>query len=506
MRWVAVLALVAGLSLIGDPAFAQPPGGGAVPPEPDRPGSGLVGLLDPTTGAGDPATVYGEIGYAGTTWHAYDVCHRPDATTATTDTWVGNTLFNAAKVLVAAANGLHDQLGAADRLDGLDALLRTGAGAVHRVVFTTWAGVAVLLLAVGLLWPAARGDLARQAQRVLTAVAALAIGGLVYAAPVSLLKASDAVLFDGITQLQQGLLGELGAGAPDALPETLTREIVYANWLRGQFGSADAPQARELGRDLLRAQAFTRAEIAAGADTADAAAQKKQRFTELVERMGDRLPQFQGVAGSRVGAGGSALLQALALAAFPAAAKLVVVVAMIVLRLLVLFAPLVVVVAILRPEVLIGLFRLFGGVLVNALLAAVLAAAHAWLVVTLLRPDSGVAPALGTVITAIVSALFWTIVRPGRRLAAIGALLLPRPLPVTRAAPVPDGPGPPVRSSARSAPRPVPRIPDPPRRLPGDQLEPPQPGAALPAPRGGHGNGRARGGRDGLLVGRRPLP
>ncbi len=294
-RLLIVLALVAGVLLIGSPAFAQPSGGCAIPPEPDRPGSGLVGLLDPTPpGTGDPATVYGEVGYAGMTWRTYDLCNRPDATSASTDTWVGNTLFNAAKVIVGAANGLHYQLGSADQLDGLDELLHAGVGAMYRSVFTTWVGVAVLGLAIGLLWLAARGDLAQQAQRILVAVGALALGGLVYAAPVSLLKASDAVLFDGVTQMQQGFLTELGVGDRDTLPETLTQEIVYANWVRGEFGSSDVPQARDLGRDLLRAQTFTRAEIAAGQDTAEAAGKKKQQFTEVTKKLGDRLAAVPG--------------------------------------------------------------------------------------------------------------------------------------------------------------------------------------------------------------------
>ncbi|WP_226353689.1 hypothetical protein [Pseudonocardia sp. ICBG601] len=57
--------------------------------------------------------------------------------------------------------------------------------------------------------------------------------------------------------------------------------------------------------------------MAAGGDTADAANRKKQEFTALTAKMGDRYPQFQGIAGSRVGTGGVALLQSVALAAFP---------------------------------------------------------------------------------------------------------------------------------------------------------------------------------------------
>lgn len=429
LRLLVVAGMVLIAVLIGSPASAQPGGGCAIPPEPDRPGSGLVGMLDPTpAGAGGPGSVYGEVGYAGMTWHTYDICSRPDANSASTDTWVGSTLFNAAKTIVAAANGLHYQLSSADQLNGLDNLLHDGIGAMYRSTFTTWVGPALLVLAVTLLL-AARGDLAAQAQRAGVAVAALALGAAVYAAPVSLLKASDTVLLDGISQMQQGFLTELKVGDRNSLPDALTDQIVFTNWERGEFGSAETAQARDLGRDLLRSQTFTRAEVAAGQDTAAAATRKKQDFQALTSKMGDRYAQFQGIAGSRVGTGGIALLQAIALAAFPAAAKLIVFIAVIILRLLVLFAPLIAVIAIMRPQIMTGLFRLVAGVAVNAILAGALAAAHAWLVVAMLRSDSGVNPILALIVASVVSVLFWVLIRPVRRLMTLGSMVLPRPRP-----------------------------------------------------------------------------
>lgn len=416
-------------------------------------------MLDPTPpGAGGAGSVYGEVGYAGMTWHVYDICSRPDANSASTDTWVGSALFNAAKTVVAAANGLHYQLGSADQLDGLDNLLHDGIGAMYRTTFTTWVGPALLVLAVMLLLLAARGDLAQQAQRAAVAVMALMMGAAVYAAPVSLLKVSDTVLLDGISQMQQGFLSELGVGDTNSLPDALTNEIVYTNWLRGEFGSANTPQARDLGRDLLRAQTFTRAEVASQQDTPDTTARKKQDFQALTTKMGDRYAQFQGIAGSRVGTGGIALLQAFTLAAFPAMAKLIVFIALIILRLLVLFAPLIAVIAILRPQIMIGLFRLVAGVAVNAVLAGALAAAHAWLVVAMLRPGSGINPILALIVAAVVSVLFWVLIRPVRRLMTLGSMVLPRPRLreiAAEPAPVlpPVGTLTPIRTPVTTAPR-----------------------------------------------------
>ena len=63
------------------------------------------------------------------------------------------------------------------------------------------------------------------------------------------------------------------------------------------------PQPQELGRDLLRAQTFTKQEVAEGRDTAEVAGQKKAAFVALADRMGDRYTYFQGKSGSRIGVG-----------------------------------------------------------------------------------------------------------------------------------------------------------------------------------------------------------
>ena len=57
--------------------------------------------------------------------------------------------------------------------------------------------------------------------------------------------------------MQEGFLGEVGMGNRNTLPTVLVDQVLYQNWLRGEFGAPDVPQAPGLGRDLLRAQTFT---------------------------------------------------------------------------------------------------------------------------------------------------------------------------------------------------------------------------------------------------------
>ncbi len=368
---LVVAALVGGSALLGQPAYAQPLSC-KESPEPDRPGTGLVGSLDPPTyGVGEPGSVYDEVGYAGLVWHNYDLGCAGTAVfnpATTTDTWLGNQTLNVAKFVVGGVNWSHYLIADGGKLlSPLDELITNGTRAMYNAVFTTFIGPVLLILSVVLLTLALRGDLARQTQRAGMAVVALVVGSGAYLAPVDWATAADDLLLDGVTQMQEGFLGQIGLGDRDTLPTVLVDQVVYQNWLRGEFGSPDVPQAQQLGRELLRAQTFTKAEIAEHRDTMELAAQKKAAFAGVGDRMGDRYPYFQGKSGSRVGAGLLAVVQAACIGLFQLLSKVLVLVAMLVLRLLVMTAPAVAVVAVLKPDILPALLRVAGAAIVNTL-------------------------------------------------------------------------------------------------------------------------------------------
>jgi hypothetical protein len=222
--------------------------------------------------------------------------------------------------------------------------------------------------------------------------------------------------------MQEGFLGQVGLGTRDTLPTVLVDQVVYQNWLRGEFGAPDVPQAQELGRDLLRAQTFTKAEVAEGQDTQVLAEQKKADFAAIAGRMGDRYPYFQGEAGSRVGAGILALVQAMCIALFQLLSKVLVLVAMLVLRLMVMTAPAVAVIAILKPDIMPALLRVAGAAIVNTLVVGALAGLHALLVVSLFRPGSGIDLWLALLVTGVVTVVLWAVARPFRRLVSMVSL------------------------------------------------------------------------------------
>ncbi|MCW2721643.1 hypothetical protein [Pseudonocardia sp.] len=420
-----VTALVGGSVMLGQPAMAQP-FDCKESPEPDRPGTGLVGSLDPPTyGVGEPGSVYDEVGYAGMVWYTYDLGCAGTAfnPASTTDTWLGNQTFNVAKFAVAGVNWAHYLIAdGGDLLSPLDTVISEGTKAMYTAVFTTWIGPALLLLAVFLLVLAIRGDLARQTQRAAFAVVALVIGSAAYLAPVNWSKAADPLLLDGVTQMQDGFLGQVGLGNRDTLPTVLVDQVIYQNWERGEFGAPDVPQAQQFGRDLLRAQTFTKAEVAEGKDTPALAEQKKADFAAIAGKLGDRYPYFQGKSGSRIGAGVLALIEAMCIALFQLLSKVLVLVAMLILRLLVMTAPAAAVVAVLKPEILPALLRVAGSAIVNTLVVGALAGLHALLVVSLFRPDSGIDLWLALLVTGVVTVVLWAVARPFRRLVSMVSL------------------------------------------------------------------------------------
>jgi hypothetical protein len=422
---LVVTGLVGASVLLGTPAFAQSLDCKEAP-EPDRPGTGLVGSLDPPTlSAGEPGSIYNEVGYAGLVWHNYDLGCAGTAVNpaSTTDTWLGNQAFNVAKFAVGGVNWSHYLIaGGGDLLAPLDGVIRDATVAMYQAVFTTWIGPALVVLAVTLLVLALRGDLAQQAQRVAFALAALMVGSAAYLTPVDWAKAADGLLLNGITQMQEGFLSQVGLGDRDTLPTVLVDRVVYDNWLRGEFGSPEVPQAQQFGRDLLHAQTFTKQEVAEGRDNAELAEQKKAAFTTLAGQMGDRYTYFQGKSGSRVGVGVLAVIQAACIALFQLLSKVLVLTALLLLRLMVMTAPAIAVVAVLKPEILPALLRVAGAAIVNTIVVGALAGLHALLVVTLFRPNSGIDLWLALLVTGVVTVVLWAVARPFRRLVSMVSL------------------------------------------------------------------------------------
>jgi hypothetical protein len=411
-------ALLAAQAALGAPAWAQD-FDCKEPPNPEIPGSGMVGEIDRAPlSAGQPGSAYDEVGYAGLVWHTYDLGCGPQGVTnphALVDTWLGNELFNVAKNIVGATNGLHYALLYGDLMGPLDEMIATGTVALYDSVFAPLFGVVAVVLAVLLFRYIWQGDLANIGKRTMWALGGLWFASATYLTPLVYTHALDGVVITGTSAVQAGFLREVGVEEADALPTLLHDQVVYRNWLRGEFGSPDSPKAEELGRELLRAQAWTKQEVDAGLHEGSPEP-KKEAFEEVAGKMGSAYGYFQGVDGSRVGAGALALVQSLAYASFQLLAKAAILLAQVLLRVLILTGPIIGLVALLYHDVLRGIGRVAGAAVLNAVVIAAMAGVHTLVLTWIFNPTYGFTPLVQILLASLVTLVFLLIGKPVRRM------------------------------------------------------------------------------------------
>ncbi|GAB2688797.1 hypothetical protein GCM10027271_60020 [Saccharopolyspora gloriosae] len=414
-------ALVAIQALIGAPVSAQ----GLdckEPPSPERPQSGMVGAIDRAPlGTGVPGSPYDEFGYAGHVWHNYDLGCGPQGMmnpNALVDTWLGNELFNVSKNLVGATNGLHYALVNGNLMGPLDDLIATGTVALYDSVFTPWFGVAALVLAVLLFRYIWQGDLATIGKRTMWALAGLWFASATYLTPMIYTHALDEVVITGTSVVQSGFLQQVGVGdATNSLPTELHEQVVYNNWLRGEFGAPDAPEAERFGPQLLRAQAWTKQEVEANADKGPATP-KTDAFTDVASQLQSTSAYgyFQGKDGSRVGAAMLSLVQGLAFASFQLMAKAAILLAQVLLRVLILAGPLIGLVALLNHQVLRAVGRIAGAAMLNVLVIAAMAGLHTWVLMWIFNGPTPFDVLLQILLAGLVTIVFIMIGKPVHRM------------------------------------------------------------------------------------------
>ena len=432
---IVAIALINASAAMGSPVLAQVPGVDDCkqPPNPERPGSGMVGAIDPAPlQAGTPNSVYSEVGYAGLVWHTYDLGCGPSGLrnpSAVIDTWTGNLLFDVGKAIVGATNGLHYALSDGGLLAPLNDLIVSGTVALYNSVYAPWFGLIAVLLAIVLFRSIWRGDLATVSKRAAWALAGMWLAAATYLTPLLYTDVLDGVLVEGSNQVRTGFLNEVGIAQRDALPTLLHEQIIYRNWLRGEFGSPDGPQATQLGRDLVRAQAFTKQEVGAGADDpkSGVADRKKQEYKSVAERTGSAYGYFQGVDGNRIDVGFLAALQAVMFGLFQLLAQAALLLAQVLLRVVILLGPIIGLIAILHHDLLRGVGRAVGAAMLNIVVLSALAALHTLVMVWVFDPARSISVLAQMLLAGMITLVMLLVTRPIRRMwqmteLAVGAV------------------------------------------------------------------------------------
>lgn len=418
-----VLLIVAGILgsqvVFGMPAFAD---GCGVAPLPERPGSGMVGTIDPPTpGKGDLNDNYIKYNYAGVVWHAYqDQCVLGQTITdpnSVIDTWVGNELFDVGKNIVGATNSLHYVMLSPDSMFApLDNGVQKAANTFYDNVYVRWFAPVALILAIMLFRYIWTGDLARIGKRTTWALAGMWLAASVLALG-PLYTEADSILLQKTSQIEAGFLSpDQATSQLNAFPNELYNHVIYTNWLRGEFGDPNAPQATQYGPELLADQAWTVDEENSTTSTDSAALAAKQNdYKSMPAKLGSTAGYFEGTAGSRTGDGFLALFQAIAYALFQLFAKAAVLLAQVLLRVLILAAPLIGLAAMVIEDLLPRVARAAGAVLFNVLLLSALAGIDA-LLLNLIFTASSLSLIAQLLLATLMTVVFFMVGKPGRRM------------------------------------------------------------------------------------------
>jgi hypothetical protein len=419
--WLMV-SMVAGLlgmqAIIGTPAFADQCGQAPIP---ERPGAGMVGAIDPpSVDHGGPNTNYGNYSYAGTVWHVYEnSCTLSTTITdpnSVIDTWAGNELFNVGKNIVGATNSLHYAMLSQDSmLKPLDNAVEGAAQTFYNNIYVRWFGPVALVLAILLFRYVWTGDLASISKRSMWALAGMWVAASVLAlGPVY--SEVDSLLLQKTSEIQAGFLPQNQVDAQrHVLPDALYDNVIFANWQRGEFGDPNSPQAKQYSQELLSDQAWTKTETAAADDQAQVTA-KQNDFKTLPAKLGSAAGFFQGSEGSRTGDGFLAMFQGFAYSLFQLFAKAAVLLAQVLLRVLMLAAPLIGLAAMVVPEVLPRVAKAAGAVLFNVLLLSALAGMDALLLGLIFNASSQLSLLAQMLLATLVTVVFFMVGKPMRRM------------------------------------------------------------------------------------------
>jgi hypothetical protein len=395
------------------------------------PGDGLTGFLDgkpnPLPPQGDPfaknptTSVYEQYGYAGLTWHTYDLGCGGDLrdVNASSDTMIGNATLAFATWGVAGANGLHNKIAhPSEYMAPLDDVVGAVSTRIKDAIWSPWGGVALLGVVVLLLWYSSSGRLPAVTKAAAWAVLILAVMSGVAQYPARISAFFDQTVTSSIGQVNAATAGlssvPKGSDPARAQGGLLVDRLLYDSWLRGEFGSPDSSAATRWGPALFKASAYTWAEAEQAKDpdkakqlAQDKASDWKNIATEMQDKDPNAYLALQGKAGNRAGVGTMATFGVVFTSLFRVVADLFMFAGMVMLRFLVMFFPAVAVLGVMAPmsAIVHRVANMAGASVVNVIAFAAGAAVHTTVVSALLSRAQGSGMNLLVLVLCLVSTL-----------------------------------------------------------------------------------------------------
>lgn len=405
------------LDCLGDPPALQTPT--------SAPGAWLDG--GPSE-IGSPPTPYERYGYAGLIWTTYDLGCGPDiarSPEAVTFTSLANAITSLSQTFVAGSASLTRWgLNPSEWLTPFDTLLESVAGALS----TPFGRALVLVgLAVGVLL-LFRSAHASQDYAVTTSTMARVVGlsliGLVLLGyPSTAAQTFDeaaAGIVDGVQRDLAGgggSSGELGTG----LTSNIHENVLLTTWKQGQFGNAESRIANEYADDMFDSLTRTREEDARAQEDPDyareLAEEKGAEYEALAAEIKEADPEaYAHVIGQRswhrVYSALVGLFSAFVTTLFNSVAALFLMAGYIAVRLLVMFAPILVILGIWNSALILGPALAAGGVLMTGVWFGVAAGVFAVGQAALL--SSGLPAWAVAAIVIVMAFVFWKMTKAFR--------------------------------------------------------------------------------------------
>jgi hypothetical protein len=437
-RFLAVLALLL-LSLIGGDGIASAGGFDCKDvPTPEYPNSVMASEFDSSSKNRTPqesGTGYETYGWAGLSWHTYDLGCGNDlvnAPRAVADTSTGNLFLAIGKGFAAAAFWLDDQTktghtaeaaGIAPAMATFDKIVSSIADGMFGV-YGMWLGIALTAVAAMILWNALKSNAAAVTRTVAIAGAALAIGALFVGAPQKAIQIADDTFGSIITDTQGQMLSVSGN---DADPRNvLVDKIFLDDWRKGWFGTNFNDNELQLGPKLRDTLAFSYAEQLQITDDNEAAselADKKAKDFEdniikKLEGLNLSYNQFQGKDSGRTGTGFMAMIKLMMPSALWIGASILKLTALLAIRLAILFAPIWVPLAAIHGGTLARVCRAIATAYMWGVVGAVVIALYLMALVKLYDTGNGIVDGTWRLwFMIILTAVCWMIMKPFKRMS-----------------------------------------------------------------------------------------
>lgn len=395
------------------------------PPTPRSPTAGVASWLDPSVPDNPPKpfadakapNVWANYGYGGLQWTTYDLgCAGPisdGAANATVDTFGGNTMLNGAANVAAASSAVHGWVTDPTSITKpLDETVEKSGKLLLTYIWQPWSGIILAGLACWLIALGLRGDLHSVLRGAGYMLVVLTIAMAAVLTPTAAAKSWDQVIVGTIGAVDTSLtsLGRQpgGVSAAHTQSTTLVDGVLYRFWLKGMFGSADSATATTYGPALYAASTLTHAE--AKGDMGAVITEKQNAWTAKMDELKAADPvayaEAQGKGGSRLGVGITALAATVAVASFRLAADLMLLVSLMLIRFLIMAAPVLGLLALLpsMSSVLRTAGEMVAACVVNVVGLATISALHTVIITASLSGAQTTASSFAVAVVATIAA------------------------------------------------------------------------------------------------------